>query len=581
MGVAANPCATRQWTMDNWLEISCPFCRAPFKIKEAYAHLRGRCPSCGFRIEPIKPKPYEEQKYVSTSDEPVGLIPIDEEWPEPATLIAWDDRPMYGLAPPQSAAPQGAASSSQEADIPGSAPIPFADEPAQPARPSAATPQKPVAPPPKIVRAEAVKEPERPAAASKPPIAPDPITAFAPPDARDKAPPALPAVDILGEPIVTSVPKPQSGPDPLARTQEMPDLKPVMPPRADLADDLPPLPQPKQAEPDLYRFAGGGIDTGQGGAVRRNEIDFEVPPTPPVPPPEPPPLEPHSPYQLSDAELDPEKPPPVPLLMFWTGVWNFAFRPANLLRLFWLTLGFSVIGFQVVLMLVLYEMGGILGEVIGFLIGVGVVFMVVLAGSYAASSFLQILQDTANGADEIQYPDGDWRMGAINLARLAWLTFLGLVGPFLILSLLGCLGYGLFILLTPALFAFCLLSALSRDSWFIIFDPQVLEGLKRRPDVIPIVYVFSLVFLVACLITTFVAMRVTAWFVPVMAFTMAVCWLTFGRVLGRVGYALTEDPRRKRKKKRKKKRKARSAVSAAEPEEDGDVPEVSPEDNPA
>jgi hypothetical protein len=197
---------------------------------------------------------------------------------------------------------------------------------------------------------------------------------------------------------------------------------------------------------------------------------------------------------------------------------------------------------------------------------------------------LAILQDTANSADKIEYPDHDWRLGAISLARLAWLMFLGLALPAIFFSMLGCFGYGLFILLTPALFSFCLLSALARDSWFMIFDPLVMDGLKRRPDVIPIVYIYSLLLLVICSAFAALAFLLSWVAVPFMALVFAIAWLTFARVLGRVGYAITEDPKKKRKKKKKKKkRKAKVAVEeeGEEDEDDDDVPEVSPEDSPA
>ena len=84
--------------MDGWLELQCPFCQARFRIREAYAHLRGRCPACRFRIEAVRKQPYEPPQYASTSEEPVGLIPLEDEWPEPAILIPRDEAATYGLA---------------------------------------------------------------------------------------------------------------------------------------------------------------------------------------------------------------------------------------------------------------------------------------------------------------------------------------------------------------------------------------------------------------------------------------------------------------------------------------------------
>jgi hypothetical protein len=80
---------------DQWLELQCPRCKAQFRIKTAYAYMSGRCPNCGRPIEPPRPIP-SPSPITSESNEPLGLVPIEEEWPEPAQMDL-DDRPLYGL----------------------------------------------------------------------------------------------------------------------------------------------------------------------------------------------------------------------------------------------------------------------------------------------------------------------------------------------------------------------------------------------------------------------------------------------------------------------------------------------------
>ncbi len=83
---------------DAWLELDCPRCKARFRIKSAYAHLSGRCPNCGKRIE--APHPVSPPAPVSfDSEEPLGLVPIEEEWPEPGQMDL-DDRTHYGFGAP-------------------------------------------------------------------------------------------------------------------------------------------------------------------------------------------------------------------------------------------------------------------------------------------------------------------------------------------------------------------------------------------------------------------------------------------------------------------------------------------------
>lgn len=80
-----------------WRKFACPSCKVRLRIKEAYAAMRGRCPECGYRIDPLQPLPPAP---VSTSDaeEPVGLVPVEDEWPEPAQVMDRDERSDYGLA---------------------------------------------------------------------------------------------------------------------------------------------------------------------------------------------------------------------------------------------------------------------------------------------------------------------------------------------------------------------------------------------------------------------------------------------------------------------------------------------------
>src|SRR5919109_4836849 len=78
-----------------WLELDCPRCKARFRIKSAYAHMSGRCPNCGRHIEAPRPLPPPAPASFD-SDEPLGLVPIEEEWPEPGQMDL-DERQHYGF----------------------------------------------------------------------------------------------------------------------------------------------------------------------------------------------------------------------------------------------------------------------------------------------------------------------------------------------------------------------------------------------------------------------------------------------------------------------------------------------------
>src|SRR5262245_15879949 len=102
-------------SLDEWLELDCPRCKARFRIKAAYAHMNGRCPNCGKFIDAPRPAPPPVPGSFD-SDEPLGLVPIEEEWPEPAQMDV-DGREHYGFGalPSQWTEPQAQKSPEVEA----------------------------------------------------------------------------------------------------------------------------------------------------------------------------------------------------------------------------------------------------------------------------------------------------------------------------------------------------------------------------------------------------------------------------------------------------------------------------------
>lgn len=89
----------------------CPHCRRKLRIKSAYAHLRGKCCECGRRIEPLKEAPFQPLP-LGGADEPMGLVPIEEEWPEPAQPAEEEDEAPGGYG--VSAAPRRALAAKPE-----------------------------------------------------------------------------------------------------------------------------------------------------------------------------------------------------------------------------------------------------------------------------------------------------------------------------------------------------------------------------------------------------------------------------------------------------------------------------------
>jgi hypothetical protein len=98
-----------------WMALGCPNCRVRLRLKEEYAHLRGRCPECGYRIDAPRPMPapvLPEPVFLDSDDDSPRLVPMEEEWPEPARLESEESQPQgnYAVTPtpkrwPESPAP--------------------------------------------------------------------------------------------------------------------------------------------------------------------------------------------------------------------------------------------------------------------------------------------------------------------------------------------------------------------------------------------------------------------------------------------------------------------------------------------
>ncbi len=89
----------------DWLPLSCPSCKVNLHIKMAYAHMQGRCPECGRRIEAPRPSfhPPTVGELGGVSPPVLGqelpdLVPIEEEWPEPARVDGAGESAVYSLA---------------------------------------------------------------------------------------------------------------------------------------------------------------------------------------------------------------------------------------------------------------------------------------------------------------------------------------------------------------------------------------------------------------------------------------------------------------------------------------------------
>ncbi len=552
--------------MSEWLEIQCSLCRARLRIREQYAHLKGRCPDCGFRIAP--PRPREDAPAAtptwSESAEPLGLMPEEEEWPEPALHLQDEFQggvyTLSGATPGAAGPPPTLAPARAEPAPPAQDDDPvfrLVDDDGPPRLPSVAPPTAPPA-----------AAPPAPAPAGRPPppppLAVDPLPLPPVPEKEESQ------FDPLFLDEVTTAPKTKQ-PSPLPTAASVPshltgDFIPL--------PDRPERPDPLAAEPITgqqvprepivtpYSFGGPG--------------PLEVPPPPAtfaeVPAPAAPaekknnkkkkkktsrPAEPAPPPSAANRPVDavvdpadikiPPREPPVPDSVYFSGVWSLPWTWGNLRAWIWPAIGLTVLHWLI--LLILMSLGSPMGTVVAGLVGMGAMWVTILTGSYMAACFFTIITDTANGAEEIGWPDGGWREWFFSFLYLLWLAAAAVV----VASAIAWLGLGLvvatlaFLLVFPA----AVLSSLANETALLPINGRIIAALAGRFN-----YFITGWFLAALMwggMALLFERLADQWVLaPVFALAASAAWLIYARLVGRLGWVLQWDPYAppKRRKKR-------------------------------
>jgi hypothetical protein len=170
--------------------------------------------------------------------------------------------------------------------------------------------------------------------------------------------------------------------------------------------------------------------------------------------------------------------------------------------------------------------------------------------TYACHNFLTIVQDTAAGCDDVNWPDeplqdwlprGAYLLGliAVVLAPVGFLRVMlksnGVAGD-LTLPLLAA-GAILFWLAFPI----CLLSSLSGSSRLFILRAKLLIQLLRIPGAMLIFYIVSALLFIAVIALLYLTFS-NGWFllVPVIAIGGSVILMVYARLVGRIAWLVSE-----------------------------------------
>ncbi len=243
--------------------------------------------------------------------------------------------------------------------------------------------------------------------------------------------------------------------------------------------------------------------------------------------------------------------PPPPRWTFFSGVFPFPWYRDNVSKWVYLSIGLLITGEVVAAALALSGVGGGVGSVGAFaVVGVGffvlpIAWLTIWTFSYAAACCLAVLEETAAGNDEINWPEGGWR---------EWLWKFLYTGYLLSLVGLAATGIGLLVryqtgLFWPPFFAtifvlypFALLSSLEANSIWVVISPVILKSLFK------LIWAWFMFYLEVAVLAApvaglffFLYLRHPFWTVLIAAPLVSALLLLYARLLGRLAWKITEQ----------------------------------------
>jgi hypothetical protein len=193
--------------------------------------------------------------------------------------------------------------------------------------------------------------------------------------------------------------------------------------------------------------------------------------------------------------------------------------------------------------------------IIFFSVLVGMILVGGLVLAYIGYSFLHVLIGTASGNDAIAWPGDPFFDWMFKGWYLAWIAVMSALPAILIIAVARIHAADpRWMFLLAASVCLCLpiflLSSMSGPSRMLLVRGEILGGMCRRFGLVLVFYILSALVVVGC--CAFLWFALVEWsiaIVPLATITLAIGMLIYARLVGRLGHAITEEPRREKSTK--------------------------------